>query len=367
MPETTTTSKLPSVPEEVTTEWLSSVLKLPIKSSEITKSILNQTASKVYVTLTYEDGPAGNDRPEHVCLKGGFNPEMVNMEGYKEALRMAYMNEINFFNIVAPRLSNVALVKVWWAAMNTEQGQAISIMEDLSLENTFGEPTEAWSVDMVKQGVVELAGLHASTWGATTDDADYSRLQSAYDFVIMSLTENWDMIVGENRPPFPESIRDQKRLQAALSKHLKTHNPKFLAVTHSDPHCGNTWITSDGKPRFLDWQTVQLGSVFHDVAYFILGALPVEERRKHEFEILEHYLEAVARFGGPKLSIKDEEVVTEYKKNAMSGIGWCLTPFELQRKERVFAMCERYSAAMEDHDMMKIIEALPEPQTNGKS
>lgn len=46
---------------------------------------------------------------------------------------------------------------------------------------------------------------------------------------------------------------------------------------------------------------------------------------------------------------------------------WCLTPFELQRKERVFAMCERYSAAMEDHDMMKIIEALPEPQTNGKS
>lgn len=71
MPETTTTSKLPSVPEEVTTEWLSSVLKLPIKSSEITKTILNQTASKVYVTLTYEDGPAGNDRPEHVCLKGG--------------------------------------------------------------------------------------------------------------------------------------------------------------------------------------------------------------------------------------------------------------------------------------------------------
>lgn len=71
MSDTITTSKLPSLPEEITTEWLASVLQLPIKSSEHTNAILDQTASKVYITLTYEDGPAGEDRPHYICVKGG--------------------------------------------------------------------------------------------------------------------------------------------------------------------------------------------------------------------------------------------------------------------------------------------------------
>lgn len=251
----------------------------------------------------------------------GFNPVMVNMEGYKELLALMYANEINFMKLVQPKLSNVDLVKVWWAAINPEQGQSISIMDDLSRGNTFGDPTQAWSVDTVKDGVVQLAGLHACTWGASKTEGDYANLKSAYDQAIMSLTQNWAMIVGEGRPPVPESVSDQKRLQAALQKHLNTRNPKFQAVTHGDPHLGNTWVNSDGKPRFLDWQTTQVSGVFHDLAYFVLGALSVEDRRKHEFEILEHYLEALAQFGGPRLSAQDEEVLVEYKKNSMSGIG----------------------------------------------
>jgi hypothetical protein len=33
----------------------------------------------------------------------------------------------------------------------------------------------------------------------------------------------------------------------------------------------------------------------------------------------------------------------------------------MQREERVFAMCERYNAAMADHKMMELIEASPTP------
>ena len=71
MADAASTGKLPMAPEEITTEWLKSVMQLPIKTSEITQSILDQTASKIYITLTYEDGPAGNDRPEFICVKGG--------------------------------------------------------------------------------------------------------------------------------------------------------------------------------------------------------------------------------------------------------------------------------------------------------
>lgn len=252
----------------------------------------------------------------------GFNPVMMNMEGYKEVLKILYANEINFINIVTPKLSNVDLVKVWWSGVNDKQGQAIFIMDDLSADgNTFGDPTEPWSVGMVKQGVVQLAGLHASTWGASADGGEYSALKGPYDFAIMQLAENWAMITGEGRPPVTKTMTNQDRVKAAMKKHLSTRNPKFIAVTHSDPHSGNTWIDRDGKPRFLDWQTTQVSSVFHDLAYFVVGALTVEDRRKHEFELLEHYLSALGNFGGPRLSVTDEEVLTEYKKNMMSGVG----------------------------------------------
>jgi hypothetical protein len=71
MAETTSTAKLPMTPEEITTEWLASVLKLSIKTSEITGTILDQSAAKVFVTLTYEDGCTGDERPQHICLEGG--------------------------------------------------------------------------------------------------------------------------------------------------------------------------------------------------------------------------------------------------------------------------------------------------------
>jgi hypothetical protein len=35
----------------------------------------------------------------------------------------------------------------------------------------------------------------------------------------------------------------------------------------------------------------------------------------------------------------------------------------MQRKEQVFAMCERYNAAMEDHRMMELLEASPGPSS----
>lgn len=173
----------------------------------------------------------------------------------------------------------------------------------------------------MKQGVVQLAGLHASTWGSSVEKGEYSALKGPYDFAILQMTENWAMIISEGRPPVIESMKNQNRVKAALSKHLRTRNPKYIAVTHSDPHCGNTWITKDGKPRFLDWQTAQVSSVFHDLVYFVVGALTVEDRRRYEFEILEYYLVALAEFGGPKLLGQDEEVLIEYKKNMMSGVG----------------------------------------------
>ena len=111
----------------------------------------------------------------------------------------------------------------------------------------------------------------------------------------------------------------------------------------------------------MDWQFACVGSAFHDVAYYIAGGLSVEDRRQHEDVILEHYLASLARFGGPKLELSDEEVRVEYRKCVLSGLGWVLTPDQMQGRERVRAMVKRYSAAFEDYRALELIESLPEP------
>lgn len=233
-------------------------------------------------------------------------------------------------------------------------------MDDLNaLGAEFGEPVNAWPVERVLAGVEQLAGLHAGTWGVKHSDYPWADPEF-YDTIMFALCSRWDdLIRAPHRPSLPEIVKDEARIRAALKKHFKSRNPRFRCLVHGDSHIGNTWIY-EGAPRFLDWQTVQVGSAFHDVAYFVSGSLTVEDRRANEMRILDHYLSALARFGGPNLSRDDEEVMNEYRKSMLAGYNWILAPYELQTEGRVRIMSERHSTALIDHETVELIESLPD-------
>ncbi|KAJ1324143.1 Ecdysteroid kinase-like family [Microdochium nivale] len=360
------TLPLPRTAEQVTAEWLSSVLSHKIKTAEVTRSVLNETASKLFITLHYEDNADDHSaRPRYICVKGGLNPAMFTLEGYAELLKLIYTREALFFSRMAPKLRpELILPKVYWAGEDMEMGQGINVMEDLNhVGATFGNPVNEWSLAQVKAGVEQLAALHSSTWGIeATGENDW--ITPGYDAVLMGLTMNWDnMIHAEGRPEYPPIIKDSReRVVAALQKYNSIRNPRFNALLHGDPHTGNTWFDKAGEPRFIDFQTLFIGPGFHDFAYFVVGALSVADRRAHEVEILSHYLDTLHKFGGPKFTVEDPEVMTEYHKSCFTGIGWLLTPYEMQRKERVVAMCARYNAAIVDHEVIQLVESLPGPQ-----
>ncbi|KAH0527411.1 hypothetical protein TsFJ059_002415 [Trichoderma semiorbis] len=350
-----TEQKLPLAPEEISSDWLSSVLGQKVKSFVFTNQILLATASKLFVTITYDDAAAASaaGKPTTICLKGGFNQAVVAQ--YPDIMIRIYTREVGFFTWVAPRLSHVDMLKCWWSGSNSEQG--IVILDDLNQQGgTFGEPTETWTVDQVKAGVEQLAGLHAGTWGDKSSDLPgWLTDPEHYDSTILSLCSWWQgLVVGESRPHFPSNWNEE-RITAAMKKHLKSRDPKFTCLLHGDPHAGNTYFIN-GQPRFLDWQLIHVGSAFHDVAYFAVGALTVKDRKEHEMSILQHYLDSLAKFGGPTFVLDD--VLVEYRKSLLSGIGWMLTPYKLQTKERVHAMSERYGSAIVDHKAIELVESL---------
>ncbi|KAI0850438.1 kinase-like domain-containing protein [Daldinia vernicosa] len=345
--------QLPTVPEEVTASWLAEVLKINIKSTEL-KKILPGMATKLYVNVKYEDSVGKDEatlRSANLCIKGGFNPDFVEQVPW---VVMLYQREVEFLNRVAPSLGHIDIPKTWWAGYNSRQG--IVIMDDLSQSCEFGRPTEDWPVTRVLAGVEQLAALHASTWGVKP--TDYAWLTSDYDQAIFTLMQTFDDVVhGPERPVVHDYLKDQKRITEVLKKHFASRNPKFRCLLHGDAHTGNTYLDK-GVPRFLDWQTIHIGSAFHDVAYFVGGALSIEDRRTYEYEILDHYLAALEKLGGPAFSSRDEDILREYRKSFLAGIGWIMCPYEMQTKQCVDAMARRYSAALDDHKTLELVESL---------
>lgn len=346
-------SMLPAVPEDIVARWLTHVLRHQARTMEVTK-IVHGTASKVFVKVVYDDDNASTaNRPELLCIKGGFDP---NIKAQYAWIVNIYFREVEFFNRVAPKLAHISLPKSHWAGHNGID-QGIVIMEDLNAQGCeFGDPAEPWPVSRVLAGVEQLAALHAGTWNARAED--YPWLTAHYDQAILSLMETYDAVVlSDDRPSGIHGyLKDQTRMTAVLKKHYRSRNPKFQCLVHGDPHTGNTYIV-EGQPRFLDWQIIHIGSAFHDVAYFIGGALTVEDRRAHEMEILDVYLEKLATYGGPTFLSSQEDLLDEYRKGFLAGVGWIMCPYVMQPREQVQAMAVRYAVALDDHKTIELVES----------
>ncbi|KAH8666924.1 kinase-like domain-containing protein [Xylariales sp. PMI_506] len=345
---------LPHVPEDVTAEWLAPKLGLK-KAAVKTNSIIAGTASKILVTVIPEDDGEGAAarKPMQLCVKGGFNPAMLSAYPFIVSL---YTREVDFYNYVADRVPHMNVPQKLWAGKNSQNG--IVVMEDLAAAGfTFADPLDTWPIDRVMLTVEQFAALHAATWG--TQAADTPWLDKHYEQSVLGLCSMWDAIVmAEDRPPVPEYMKDQKRMTAAIEKWFATPNPKFQCILHGDAHMGNMgWSDEKKTPIIIDWQIIHLGSCFTDIAYFVMTALTVDDRKVHEMDILDHYLVTLHKYGGPKLSREDPEVMAEYRKGLMAGFSWVLCPYTMQTKERVWAIVSRLVPAMEDHKTVELLES----------
>lgn len=173
------------------------------------------------------------------------------------------------------------------------------------------------------------------------------------------IVDPWDSLVREEwRMKLPAYLYDGARVKAAQDKYYAKRNPRFRTLLHGDTHLGNTYFTAEGKTRFLDWSAYHFGSCFHDLVYFLSSMLSVADRRAHEMAVLDHYLAALHRLGGPQLDRHtDEELMVEYKRSYLTNIIWPVCTTKLQTKERINAFTERTIAAWEDHQVIAVIEA----------
>jgi aminoglycoside phosphotransferase (APT) family kinase protein len=119
------------------------------------------------------------------------------------------------------------------------------------------------------------------------------------------------------------------------------------SLSHGDAHPGNTYFDVAGHPHFLDWQCVGLAPGLWDATYFMVGALSISDRRKHERELVEHYLTTLRAAGG---EISFDDAWLSYRQHQLHGLLWFITPEEMQPIENSVALVKRFAAGVDDHD-----------------
>ncbi|KAI1204637.1 kinase-like domain-containing protein [Annulohypoxylon truncatum] len=353
---------LPTTPQEITAEWCTKALGHKVKTVTIAEEI-HSTASKILVDLTYEGRHSVDEVPYKVCVKGGFNKPLMGL--YPDLL-WTYRREAEFYFYISP-IVTMNLPKIWYCGTDTVTGQGLVVMANLAAQGCeFGEPLKPWPVERVRAGVEQLASLHAKTWGADEVDfpwlvGDKAKKENPLQRMVSSLMKSgeWEARYKDAAaPPLPESIANRERLERAFKTMRATENPKLTCVLHGDSHIGNTFITADGQPGFVDWQTAYAGVNVQDLAYFVAGVMTVEDRRKHEVDLVRHYLQALHHNGGPNLERGD--IWHDYRKHTLHGLAWAFTAPGMQPDENVFAMTERHAAAVSDHGTIELLESLQE-------
>jgi aminoglycoside phosphotransferase (APT) family kinase protein len=165
------------------------------------------------------------------------------------------------------------------------------------------------------------------TWGISADLAagalsDLAQLHVRFeDAGRLAAVRPWVMAT-----PAMSSDFTRPMLQQVIDQHADALSPAYIAVAkmyiadpeaiialwaqgpqtliHGDTHIGNLFIDGD-RVGFLDWGLLNISTPMRDVSYFLTMSMLADERRKHEGDLLQHYLDTRKSLGGTEISVDD--------------------------------------------------------------
>ncbi len=247
------TLPLPDGIEGMTPEFFTAALSTWHPSTTVTEvrfgRLIPGTATKVPVELGYASGTA---LPTRMWVKAGW-------EKHSAAVTAQYRAEVTFYSCIADTLG-INTPQCYFAGIDPVSGSGMLLLEDLTLRSaTFGDATTPISADRVAQVLSLQASYHARHWNSEVLSAPWlrgSHHESTFHETMVS-DEHWTRHLAMPRGRLiPTPLRDRHRVAAALAHIFEiTATPPEPCLIHADPHLGNLFFESDGRPGLLDWQS----------------------------------------------------------------------------------------------------------------
>jgi aminoglycoside phosphotransferase (APT) family kinase protein len=344
--------KIPVEVEEITAEWLESVLRphapgASLGAIEVAEAH-SGTTGRARVVLKHRD-----DRlPRSVFVK--LAPFDVGQRAFVEQIGMG-LCEARFYAELAPEIP-VRHPRPWYAA-HDDGGRYVMVLEDLAAVGARypgqGDPDLP---RFVERTVDAFAALHASFWASPRfashgDLAWVERRSRSYGSAAPLVT----FAVEQLGAGLPDASRRLAEVYVPRADRIATLLAEGTpTLVHGDAHLGNMFAEGDA-PGFLDWAMVSSAPALRDVAYFLGNSVPTDLRRARERELIERYCGRL-RDAGVALDVDTAwaqyrlQLITAWIAAVVTaGMGSHWQPIEIG-----MAATERANAAIEDHRVAEL-------------
>jgi hypothetical protein len=298
-----TTPLLIDGPDDVDAGWLGDVLRHSgalADGAEVTgfdsREIgTGQVGCNVRYRLEYDPPGAG---PETLVAKFASRDETSRAAGVQT---LTYETEVAFYRDLATTV-DVSRPHCHFAAVEEGTPRVVLVLEDMAPAEQ-GDQLTGCSPEQARLAVEEAARLHGPRWGdPTLLDHPWLAAKQAPDASVLSMFPAfWAGFVDRYRKDLSdESLEVGERMSATGGPHWFDPDPQAVTVCHGDFRLDNMLFGPPGHPRPLtvvDWQTATLGVGSSDVAYFLSAAMPPQERRECETDLVAVYHGLISGYG----------------------------------------------------------------------
>jgi len=360
--------QLPRQLRDITAAWLTRLLQPRYPGVEVlalsTVEIRNGHTTKYRAKLELNGVGRRAGIPQHVCLKSNWS------EGFESGDICEL--EARFYHL-ARSWSAAPLPATYFTDWDADGGgRGVVLMEDLGVaEGQFGHSTDHLGVDGVAAGLESLATLHAATWGnaqlqrqawlpvSMDNPVDSNGLLRMYNYIRVNLRR------PEYQQLLPKWMYETPELFSHAFDELAAFEREQISpscLIHGDSHQGNSFLRTDGQRIWLDWQLARRGRPWRDIAYFMLGALTVKERRAEAPRLVQLYREKLISLGAE--GVLDQNAAWEQLRRwPVWGMQTWMSNMD-DWGQAGQPMVERFFAAAEDFDTIKLLTHGRAPRRN---
>jgi aminoglycoside phosphotransferase (APT) family kinase protein len=351
-------TSVPTCPEDVTADWLTSFLAPRNPGVQVDDiAVLGSSqgaATRLRVRPRYAPGRDAG-LPPVLFLKTSLTRRMLVADPHM------YDTEVRFYEHLRPGLPCETPQVYAWALDEATHRFAV-VIEDLSLRSaTFPTALSGLTAADLEPLMRTIARLHAPNWGRRDLASSYPWLETATagrtaTFWRDAARELFEIELrqGYKAAAFDLGHRSLDRMLAALPVLQAANGEAPLTVLHGDTHIGNCYLLPDGTGGLLDWQLMRIANWANDVAYTIVTALDIEERRAGERALLGSYLDELSSLG--VAAPRWDEAWARYRQQMPYGLAcWMVTPTAMYSEALLDALIRRCVVAADDLDSYAVL------------
>lgn len=299
----------------LTPEWLADAMGLPVSGAELTKVGTGQIGDCERIVLTYSE-PC--DGPATIVAKIPSQDPTSRNAGVALG---TYRKESTFYRDMRSSVT-IAAPHCYYVDFDEQTSEFVLLLADASPAEQ-GDQLAGCTVDQAELAVLELPKMHAPYW-ADPNLASMEWLAGSYSANPEVSGQFLGMLYNGFKERYTGRIDDdiielaERMLTKMVAMYSFGDRPDTL--THGDYRLDNMlFATPAGGPpiTIVDWQTVARGQAVSDLSYFIGAGLTVEDRRKHEEDLVRAYHQAMKSAG---IDLTWDDLWWQYRRHTTSGL-----------------------------------------------